>query len=258
MPLQAGEWRAPDTPKDDKHWYPELPDNKEPHETVVNGGFEEAGETKKGFLPHPKGWAHPDDLTSFWATDKEKGRVIVLDTDVLESEARKRQAAVREAGEKGTDVPAAPKKSAVTEAQQYEAIGGTYGVSFYSEKIKCKPKQAYKISFDFKGPGGGAKVWVRGWGPFQGEDRRRFETIVNCRTAGDGWRHFEQAFHPSRFPLGKDSEGKPKVVYREISYLRIMLYAYWPRGQYAFDNFKLEEISDEEYEKLRNEPATAK
>jgi hypothetical protein len=146
----------------------------------------------------------------------------------------------------------------VTEAQQYDAIGGTYGVSFYSEKFAAKPKQAYKVSFDFKGPGGGAKLWVRGWGPFQGEDRRRFETIVNCRTAGDGWRHFQQGFHPSRFPMGKDSEGKPKIVYRDISYLRIMLYAYWPRGQYCFDNIKVEEISDEEYEKLRNTPAEAK
>ena len=255
----SGEFKTPENPKDDKHWYPELPNNKEIHATVVNGSFEETVEAKKGFPTRPKGWAHPDGLTTLWVEDGDKahGKVIVLDTDVLEPEAKKRQAAVREAGEKGTDLPPAPKKTDVTNAREYEAIGATYGVSFYSEKVECKPKQAYKISFDYKGPGG-AKVWVRGWGPFQGEDRRRFETIVNCRTAGEGWRHFEQAFHPSRFPLGKDSEGKPKVIYRDISYLRVMLYAYWPRGQYAFDNVKIEEISDEEYERMRNEPAAPK
>jgi len=256
----AGEFKAPDNPRDDKHWYPELPDNKEPNSTIVNGSFEETVEAKKSFPARPKGWAHPDGLTTMWVedTDKVHGKAIMLDTDVLEPEAKKRQSSVREAGEKGEDLPPLFKKTVPTDAQQYDAIGATYGVSFYSEKMQCKPKQAYKISFDFKGPGGGAKVWVRGWGPFQGEDRRRFETIVNCRTAGDGWRHFEQAFHPSRFPLGKDADGKPKVAYREISFLRVMLYAYWPRGQYAFDNVKVEEISDEEYEKMRNEPATAK
>ena len=50
-----------------------------------------------------------------------------------------------------------PKRARETVALSkdgYEAIGGTYGVSFYSEKFKCKPKQAYKISFDYMGPGG--------------------------------------------------------------------------------------------------------
>ncbi|MBE7463049.1 MAG: hypothetical protein HS116_06075 [Planctomycetes bacterium] len=253
--LAAGEWEPPAQPKDDRHWYPEFPGPDEPLPELKNGSFEEAEAPKKGLPPAPLGWAHPDGLTSFWTSDPaapERGKFIVLDTDVLEEEAKKRQAAMRAAAEKGEDPPPAPEKSEVGEARQYGAIGATYGVSFYSSKIACAPKQAYKISFDYRGPGG-AKVWVRGWGPFRGEERRRWETIVNCRTAGDGWRHFEQAFHPTRRPQSKD-----KVAYIEVSYLRVMLYAYWPRGRYAFDNVKIEAISDEEYERLKALPAEPK
>jgi hypothetical protein len=255
----SADWKPPENPKDDKHWYPEMPETKEPNDTLINGTFEEKAEEVKGYPPRPKGWAHPDDFTSFWTDDPERGKVIKIDTDVLEVEARKRQAAMRDAAAKQGDVPAAPTKSAASNAQQYDVIGATYGVSYYSEKFKCKPKQAYKISFDYKGPSGGAKVWVRGWGTFNGEERRRWEAIVNCRTAGEGWRHFEQPFHPTRRPIGKDKEtGEQKVVFTEVSHLRVMLYAYWPRGQYHFDNIKVEEITDAEYERLKEIPAEAK
>jgi hypothetical protein len=105
---------------------------------------------------------------------------------------------------------------------------------------------------------------VRGWGSFKGEDRRRWETIVNCRTKADGWRHFEQAFHPTLRPNTKaekeekDSTGNDTKNYVEIAYLRVMLYAYWPAGQYAFDNVKIEEINDEEFKHLKAIPADAK
>lgn len=248
----AGKWKPPDNPKDDAHWYPEMPMNKEAHPALINGGFEEAKPEQPGWLPSPKGWAHVDDYMIFWKQDSDPahGKCILIDTDIAEPDAKKRQAAVREAGEKGSPVPPAPKPS---RGAHYGAIAGTYGVSFYSERIACKPKTPYKITFDYKGPGGGAKVWVRGWGEFRGEERRRWETIVNCRTAGDGWRHFEQAFHPTRRPTGKDTE-----TFVDISCLRVMLYAYWPPGQYAFDNIKIEEISDEEFKRLKAIPADAK
>ncbi|MCZ7647492.1 MAG: hypothetical protein M5U26_19920 [Planctomycetota bacterium] len=249
---RAGEraWQAPEAPKDDEHWYPEFSGPEEVQPELKNGTFEEAEPARKGYPPAPLGWAHPDGLTSFWADDATPGRgkVIVLDTDVLEGEAKKRQAAMREAAEKGEDPPPAPEKSAVGEQRQYGAIGATYGVSFYSWKFACAPKQAYKVSFDFKGPGGGAKVWVRGWGPLGGETRRRWETIVNCRRGGGEWQHYEQAFHPTRRPLSKDN-----VKYIELDYLRVMLFAYWPRGRYSFDNLKIEPISDEEYERMKAE-----
>ena len=260
-PLFAGEsaWKPPSTPKDDQHWYPEIPPGPEgaPHPGVPNPGFEDAREDKPA---GPKGWAHPDGLTSFWSSDGDHGKVIMLDTDVFETEAKKRQAIFREFMAKKEEPPPVTK-TPLKDQNQYDAIGATYGVSIYSEKIACKPKQAYKISFDFKGPGGGAMVWVRGWGglpketgsPNAGEDRRLWETYVGCRTKGDGWRHFEQEFHPTRRPLSKDT-----VKYIDIQYLRVMLYAFWPRGKYYFDNIKIEEISDDEYKRLKELPAEAK
>ncbi len=249
----AEDWHPPETPKDDEHWYPERPVLEKPLEKLENGNFEEAAPAEAGRPLAPKGWAHPDGLTALWTTDPaapEHGKIILLDTDVLESEAKKRQAALRKTAEDKSAIPEAPRKSALTQKEQYDAIGATYGVSYYSQNLACKPKQAYKISFDFKGPSGGAKVWVRGWGPFQEETRRRWETIVNCRTGGNEWTHFEQAFHPTRRPLSKE-----KITYIEISYFHVMLYAYWPRGQYRFDNIQIEEISDAEYERLKAIPA---
>jgi hypothetical protein len=246
-------WKTPDAPKDDQHWYPELPDNKDPHETLPNAGFEDKADAAKGRPERPKGWAYPDGVTALWQEDEDHGKVIVLDTNVLEVEAKQRQAELRLAAEKQADLPAAKPKTAPAPAQKHAVIGATYGVSYYSEKIQCKLKQAYKISFDYKGASGGAKVWVRGWGTFKGEDRRRWEMIVNCRTQGGGWRHFEQAFHPTRRPTGKDSE-----THTEIAYLRVMLYAYWPAGRYAFDNVKVEEIDEAEFKRLKAIPADGK
>jgi hypothetical protein len=270
----AGEPPLPTSPKDDEHWYPEFPENKELHDTVLNGDFEQA---RSGPLTGPKGWAHPEGLCLFWEKDDDPkhGMVAKIDTDVLEGEAKKRQAQLREALEKDEVPPPAKKKTTVSSSQQYGAIGATYGVSWYSEKFKCKPRQAYKVTFDYKGPSGGAKLWVRGWGTMKDQegkdhDRRLWETIVNCRVKDSGWRHFEQPFHPTRRPTGRtlkidpgtgkplgsnEGEGEPEYKYIEIAFLRVMLYAYWPRGQYHFDNIKIEEISDEEYARLKKIPA---
>jgi len=257
-PQPAGNWKPPEKPKDDIHWYPEMPDNKVAHETLINGSFEEAG---GGVLPYPKGWSHPDDYCIFWVKDSmapEHGKVIVLDTDQAQGAAMKRQAEVREALAKGMAPPAPPAK---TPGAGYGSIGGNNGVSFYSERFKCKPQQAYKVSFDYKGPSGGAKVWVRGWGMFEGEERRRYETIVNCYVKGTGWRHLEQAFHPTRRLSVKAkhtdtaADKEKATTTADVSILRVMLYAYWPNAEYYFDNVKVEEISDEEFTRLKAIPA---
>lgn len=225
---------------------------------MINGGFEEV---EAGPIPHPKGWAHPEDYCIFWLKDPmapEHGKVIVLDTDHAEGAAMKRQAQAREALAQGKALPPPPEAA---RGAHYGAIAGSYGVSFYSEKFKCKPKQAYKVSFDYKGPSGGASVWVRGWAIFNGEERQRYSTKVNCYVKGTGWAHFEQAFHPTRRLGPKDkhtdsAEDKEKnATYTDISLLRVMLYAYWPPGQYYFDNVKVEKIGDEEYKRLKAIPA---
>jgi hypothetical protein len=231
-----------------------MPDNKVLNDHLINGGFEEE---VQGAIPYPKGWAHPDNYCILWIKDAmapEHGKVIMLDTDHEQFVAYRSQAQLRAALAAGKPLPPPPEPA---RGSGYDAIGGNNGVPYYSEKFACKPNQAYKISFDFKGASGGAKVWVRGWKFLAGEERHRYDTFVNCYVKGTDWRHFEQAFHPGRRLGPKDKhtdtpEQKEKnAVYESMDYLRVMLYAYWPLGQYWFDNIKIEEISDEEYKRLK-------
>ena len=106
-----------------------------------------------------------------------------------------------------------------------------------SENPRLTWGTTYRISFDFKGDGGGvAKVWARGYGQYRGELRRRYETYVNPRGADAAvWRHFSQEFTPTRHRPG-------------VSEMRVMLYAFWPPGIYRFDNLHIESIKPSEKE----------
>jgi hypothetical protein len=97
--------------------------------------------------------------------------------------------------------------------------------------------QPYRLTFDFRGHGG-AKVWVRAYGEFRGRMRRRYETFVNCRTEHDEWTTFSQVFHPTRHRPG-------------VTVMKVMLYAYWPPGEYRFDNIRIAPIAEAEYDKER-------
>ena len=70
----------------------------------------------------------------------------------------------------------------------------------------ASPSRRTRSASTTEAPAAGAKVWVRGWGIFAGEERRRYETIVNCYVKGTGWAHFEQAFHPTRRLGPKDRQ----------------------------------------------------
>ena len=114
------------------------------------------------------------------------------------------------------------------------AVAETYGLSLYSDAIPVQPAQPYRITFDFKGPSGGAKVWVRGWGMLQGKERRRWETWVACNSKGEGWTTCSQVFFPGKF--------RP-----EVTKMRVMLYSFYPAGLYWFDNVRIQPITLQEY-----------
>jgi hypothetical protein len=193
---------------------------------VRNGGFEEADADVAG---KPAGWDVPDGLGVQWTNAPGDGRGLAIRMDTSVSE----QAMVaqwRKAGIQKWDIP---KPSGA-------AVAGAYGLSFYSDAMPVASGQAYRVRFDYRGPSGGAKLWVRGYGLFRGRERRRYETIVNCRVDGEEWRSFSQAFHPTRL--------RP-----DVGTVRVMLYAYWPPGVYWFDNVSIEPVGDGEYEADRNE-----
>ena len=176
---------------------------------LVNGDFEKTDPKDAG---KPVGWDKPDGLGVVW-----KNGAIQMDTRVSE------KAMVDQWTKVGLTQWNIPKPAG-------NAIAETYGLSYYSDPMPVKSGQTYRVSFDYKGPSGGGKVWVRGWGQFQGEKRRRWETFVNCRTKGNDWTHFEQEFHPTK--------ARP-----EVTEMRVMLYAYYPPGVYCYDNVRIEEVS---------------
>lgn len=193
---------------------------------VRNGGFEEADADVAG---KPTGWDLPDALGVQWTNAPGDGHGLAIRMNTAVSE----QAMVDQWKRAGITKWDIPKPTS-------DAVAGAYGLSFYSDAMPVASGQAYRVQFDYRGPSGGAKVWIRGYGLFRGRERRRYETIVNCRVENEPWQHFSQAFHPTRL--------RP-----DVTSIRVMLYAYWPPGVYWFDNVNIAPVSDAEYDADRNE-----
>jgi hypothetical protein len=190
-----------------------------PTASLDNGDFERpdsADPTK------PALWDKPDGLGIQWAPapkDQDApnhGKAIRMDTAISEQAMNERRHRM------GITQWTIPKPGT-------NPIAETYGLSYYSVPIEVKPGATYRLSFDFKGPSGGAKVWVRGWGVINGQKRRRYEVVVNCRVKENRWTAFSQEFHPTK--------NRP-----DVTEMRVMLFAYYPAGVYWFDNVKIERV----------------
>lgn len=193
---------------------------------VKNGGFEQVDPDDK---TKPLDWEKPDGLGVQWIEDKGHGKVICMDTSVTE----KALEAQRE--KNGITDWRNPKPS-------NSPVAAFYGLSFYSIAFPIKPGQAYRVSFDFKAskPTGGGKLWVRGYGEFKGKLRRRYETYIPCRTKNTEWMHISQCFHPTAHTKG-------------VTEMKVMLFSYWPPAKYYFDNITIIPVTEEEYQKDKNE-----
>ena len=185
---------------------------------LENGDYEK---TDAANPAKPAGWDRVDGLGVQWtqAPDAGHGRAIRMDTRLSEQTM---QAQWIKTGLTNIWSIPQPGKNAIAE---------TYGLSLYSAPMPVRPGQAYRITFDFKGHGGGAKVWVRGYGMFQGEKRRRWETYVDCHGKGDAWTTQSQVFHPTKF--------RP-----DVSEIKVMLFAFYPAGIYWFDNLRIEPVAE--------------
>lgn|GEM_PF-2600516 len=209
-------------------------------ELVTNGSFEE-GITNAA---SPIGWDRVDGVTSFWIVDpldpKGHGRVLRMDTDVYESEWKRRQDEMA----RDPDAPPWPK-TPVPERDQYATVGGNHGVSVYSDPMPVEPGRPYRLRLAFRTDlaSAMAKVWVRGYGTLETkrgpESRRLYDALVTVRRGSPGWKTHSMVFHPTK--------ATPSVTT-----MRVMLYGYWPRGGYAFDDVSVVPISDEEYAKAKD------
>jgi hypothetical protein len=187
---------------------------------LPHGDFEQPDAIDKA---RPAGWDRVDGLGVQWtqAPDAAHGKAVRMDTRLSE---RAMQAQWAKTGL--TNIWNIPKPG-------NNAIAETYGLSLYSDAVPVKPGQAYRITFDYQGPDGGAKVWVRGWGMFQGEKRKRWETYVTCHGKAGVWTACSQVFHPT--------QARP-----EVSEIKVMLFAYYPAGVYWFDNIRIEPVAEPE------------
>ncbi len=195
-----------------------------PKNLVKNGDFESGKKL-------PDGWERPDLLTSLWVKDKSTSgkltRCIKMDTDVYMSDWKRR----REELKKNPDAP--PWHKTPTSGKKYNTIAGNNGVSLYGDPIPVKKAKTYTLRVDVKSNKYHAtpKVFIKGYALHKGRMRVIYKTYLNCRLNGQGWQHFTQNFNPtSRTP--------------KVTEMRVMLFAYWPPGQYFFDNVKITQVPE--------------
>ena len=187
---------------------------------LPNGDLEKADAKDSS---KPLNWDRPDGRGVQWVDsgDKSHGKAIRMDTAITE------KAFVEQCKKVGLEKWAFPNPAG-------NAIAETYGLSLYSDAIALQKGQAYRVSFDFKGKGGGGKLWVRCYGERESEKVRMYETVVTCEGKTNEWKHFSQVFFPTKF--------RPAVTE-----MRVMLFAYYPPGVYWFDNITIEPVSEEVY-----------
>jgi len=193
-------------------------DNATSENLVLNGDFESG-------VNRPTGWDAPDNLTTFWTTKGTRsGKCIKMDTDVYMTDWERRKKELKE----NPDAPAWSKTP--TSGNKYDTIGGNDGVSFYSAPIPVKKGKSYTLCMDVKSdqPHATPKVFIKGYTLHKGEMRVIYKTYLNCRLKGTAWQHFEQTFNPT---------AKTPTV----AEMRVMLFSYWPPGEYFFDNIKIYE-----------------
>jgi len=221
---------------------------------VFNSDFE------KGRDRAPEGWTKPDNLTVYWETSGVQGRCIRMDTDVYRSE-----------WEEHRKHPDVPMVKTPTTGTRYNTVGGTAGVAVYSRPIPVEPDGYYLVAFDVRGKGEpfmfikgfwkcgpqdlhkmGKKMFFKPFKPgpsyslmamgTSGEEkrdahpgdyiqcyRRRLVARISKR---EEWRHFKTVLH---FEAA-----------RHIEVVLLELYAFWPPGDFYFDNVRMKRVTKAE------------
>jgi hypothetical protein len=221
---------------------------------VPNGDFE-VGDTT------PAGWQTVDGLCSFWVKDEDPahGKVIKLDTDVLQSQAYDWWVKIA----KGAEPKDAPAKEASKDSNKYDTLAGNDGVWFWSDFIPVEKGKAYWLTLDARGPGP-VMVWLIGYpekaSTAFGADEGAFQEYLQGKVgkpqpstrgrdpfvhkyvwkgqltanAGDRWQTFSRRKQPFR----------PTSVTPKVRFVRVLILPTWPPGVYYVDNVKLTEVED--------------
>lgn len=220
---------------------------------IPNGDFEAGTDS-------PTGWQSVDGLTSFWVRDPDPahGKAIKFDTDVLQSQGYDWWVKIASGAMPGD----APRKQGTVEPK-YDTLAGLDGVWYWSDFIPVEKGKAYWLTVDVKGPP--ILVWLVGY-PEKGStafgaDSAAFQEVLASRKSGrapdatrkrevfvhnyvwkgqlaaggsDGWKTYSRRNKPFR----------PTSVTPKVKYVRVMVYPFWPPGEYLLDNVRLVEYDE--------------
>jgi hypothetical protein len=220
---------------------------------VPNGDFEAGTDT-------PAGWQSVDGLSSFWVADEgpEHGKVIKFDTDVLQSQAYDWWVKIADGARPGD----APRKLPTVEPK-YDTLAGLDGVWFWSDFIPVEKGKAYWLTLDVKGPP--LFAWLIGYAEKGdssfGADAAAFQEVLKSHRTGQapdttrkrevfahkyvwqgqlaaggsaGWKTYSRRNKPFR----------PTSVTPNVRFVRVMIYPFWPPGEYRVDNVRLVEYDE--------------
>jgi hypothetical protein len=218
---------------------------------LPNGNFE-AGEVT------PDHWQTVDGLSSFWVKDKDpaRGHVLKFDSDVNQSQAYPWWAKIAE----GSSPLKAPVKIPTT-PPKYDTLAGLDGVWFWSDPIAIEKRKQYWLTLDAKGAG--MLVWLVGYpekpdtsfAADAGAVRQYFEKVKG--TAPPNERNRKAFIHKyvwkGQMKVGASSDWQtfsrrkkpfsPTKYTPTVKYVRVLLYPFWPPGEYFVDNVRLVEYS---------------
>lgn len=215
---------------------------------LPNGSFE------KGRY-WPAGWEPIDRLGTFWTkggTDGDKCMRIftnVLDTQWVRWNKKVRETIENVAKRNGGDPQSAssnplpqPPKRKETSPPYYDTVAGLHGIHYRSRRVKLKPGAIYRISIDARTEAGKAEpiVFVKSFFEFRGVMRNAGRAPLHLYDCGEKWKRYARVFHPAEWT--STVRGKPITPEK----LEVQIYAYWPPGNYYFDNVQLHIVGHQE------------
>jgi hypothetical protein len=239
---------------------PQYGDEKEPDWKAVgkpinlDGDFEQGG----------KGWQSPDNVASFLeAGPVGRGTILRIRTDLQRDPWLEYYRNLR------LGLADANRPPAIGKDTSYNSVAGLEGVHFNSDWLPAEPGRRYWLTADVKKAGGTPKVFVKGFidwsahadglpelsmverkltpqafAALPAEERKKliaedskahsdryrresYRWFLNCNQKENDWTHCAAPFPPRG--------GLP----RNVQWLQIQVYAYWPPGTYYFDNVNL-------------------
>lgn len=232
----------------------------DPANLLPNGDFRTPADNGE----HPAHWQAIDNLSIFWepdAGDVERGRVIRFNTDVNQSQAYEWwvQRFVHNA-----PLSDAPEREPTT-PPRYDTLAGLDGVFMWSDFIEIEPGGAYRVYVDAKGPP--SKVFIRGYeekvelgfGDEIPSVQQLFREARGEPTHDDAGRpvRFRPRYrYTTWFPVGGSDQWETythaqprhpnnRIITQNVRYIRIALYAYWPAGEYLYDNVRVFAVEPE-------------